>query len=107
MRRLFFVEKTEEVGYTFVRGKLGYMEALKVSNYRFQHVLCPFCEKSYTTMTYDEYDVSVIHDGKTINGWNDTCPKCGRDVFVVENELKGKDLSEYPDDEIHRKWILR
>ena len=101
------LKRRKKLGILLSEANLGIWRPLKVSNYRFQHVLCPFCEKSYTTMTYDEYDVSVIHYGKTINGWNDTCPKCGRDVFVVENELKGKDLSEYPDDEIHRKWILR
>ena len=75
--------------------------------YRFQDVLCPFCKKSYMTMVYDDYDVTVIHDGEIIKGWSDRCPKCGSDVFVVENEFNGQDISEYPDEEIHWRWVLR
>ena len=78
-----------------------------MNNYRFQDVLCPFCKKSYMTRVFDEYDVVVNHKGKTLNGWKDTCPKCGSQVFVVENEFKGKDLSEYPEEEIKEYWILR
>ena len=78
-----------------------------MDNYRFQEVLCPFCKKSYMTRIYDEYDIVVMHDGKTIKGWRDSCPKCDSSVFVIENEFEGKDLSEYPKEEIQEYWFLR
>ena len=58
-------------------------------------------------MIYDDYDVTVMHNGETLNGWNDSCPKCNASVFVVENDPEGKDLSVYPDESITRRWILR
>ncbi len=78
-----------------------------MNKYRFQEVLCPFCKKSYVTRVFDDYDVTVKHDGETINGWRDICPKCGSNVFVIENEFKGKDISEYPEKEIQEYWRLR
>lgn len=78
-----------------------------MNNYRFQDVLCPFCKKSFMTRVYDEYGITVYHDGKTINGWRDICPKCSAEVFVVENEFNGKSLSEYPDEEVHEILYLR
>ena len=59
------------------------------------------------TRIYNEYDVTVYHDDNTINGWKDNCPKCGSEVFVVENERNGIDISNYPDEEVHEFWHLR
>ena len=78
-----------------------------MNNYCFQEVLCPFCNKSYMTSIQDVHNTVVKHDGQTMSGWMDVCPKCGSWVFVVENDLKGKDLSAYPEKEIQEKWYLQ
>ena len=80
---------------------------MKMDNYRFQDVLCPFCKKSYMTRVFDEYSVIVKQDGKTLKGWRDRCPKCDSEVFVVENDFYGKDLSNYTEEEIQEFWYLR
>ena len=78
-----------------------------MENYRFQDVLCPFCKKSYMTRIYDDYDLIVEFNGNVLNGWYDRCPKCNEDVFVVENDNEGKDLSQYPKESITVHFILR
>ncbi len=78
-----------------------------MDKYKYQEVLCPFCKKGYTTRVFDEYDIIVKYEGNELKGWSDKCPKCDSDVFVVENEIEGKDLSVFPEDSITEFWILR
>ena len=62
-----------------------------MDKYIFREVLCPFCKKPYMTRIYEDYDCTVIHDGQTLNGWVDRCPKCDGHVFVAEGLHEGVD----------------
>lgn len=42
-----------------------------MNNYRFQEVLCLFCNKSYMTSIHDVHNTVVKHDGQTMSGWMD------------------------------------
>ena len=54
-----------------------------MNNYRFQEVLCPFCNKSYLTRIEDVHNTTVKHDGKTMSGW-----------IFVRNAVRGYSLSK-------------
>lgn len=78
-----------------------------MENYRFQEVLCPFCNKKYMTRIYDEYDISLEKDGEILGGWSDICPKCAKWLFVAEGILEGINLDIYSEEKIHRRMVLR
>ena len=75
--------------------------------YKYREVLCPFCKKPYMTRVYDEYDIQINENGKTLNGWNDICPKCNQELFVIENIYEGKDPNSYSEEVVDSVFVLR
>ena len=74
----------------------------------YREVLCPDCGIKYMTYVYsDEYDVIIKQEDGYLYGWSDSCPKCSNSLFVEDKVLEGKHLSDFPEEIVHHKFILR